>query len=240
MDEPASGLTVPPAPPATPAPSARALAPLAVPSPAPPADPPLPATPPAPGRHLDAAARQWRPAVVWYWLCLLMLIAGIAWPVIGMRETNARIAAFQRVPLPAGGRILLPHAGMYVISYETADTPLRAIPAFRVTARQVTRGLRVRLVPDPSGAVYAAGPRQGIVVLDMKVSGPGTVMLGAPGAPASPGGSGLAVGSRLPGFVPAVVPGIALLLGGIAGIVLVATLRSRSALMRIRYPSLVP
>lgn len=181
-----------------------------------------------------------RAGALWYWAALLVLLAGMAWPLLGVRATDQRIASLQRVALPAGGRVVLPHAGTYVVSYEAPGAADRAVPGFRVRARPAGPSLRVSLRLDPSGDVYASGPVEGVAVLDLTVSGPGTVVLDGPGAPAVPGGSALAVGSPLPGFLVTVLPGIGLMLLGVGGIILVATLRSRGAVKRVRYRSLVP
>ena len=190
-----------------------------------------PVTVPRPGRRAGA---------LWYWAALLVLLAGMAWPLLGVRAADQRIASLQRVPLPAGGRISLPHRGTYVVSYEARDAADRKVPSFRVRARPLGPSLRVGLRPDSRGDEYASGPIEGVAVLELTASGPGTVYLDGPAAPAVPGGSALAVGSPLPSFPVTVLPGIGLMLLGIGGIVLVATLRSRGAVKRVRYRPLAP
>jgi hypothetical protein len=185
-----------------------------------------PVTVPRPARRLG---------VVWYWAALLVLLAGMAWPLLGVRATDLRIGSLQRVALPAGGRVTLPHRGSYVISYEARGAAGGHVPSFLVRARPVTRALTVSLRLDPSGDVYASGRVQGVAVLDLTVSGPGSVYLDGPGAPAAPGGSSLAVGAPLPGYQVTVLPGIGLMLLGIGGIILVATLRSWGVVKRVRY-----
>lgn len=181
-----------------------------------------------------------RPGRLWYWLALLALCAGIAWPLLGVRTTDMKVRALQRVPLPAGGRVVLPHAGSYVINYEAHGASEGTVPPFRVQARPLTPGLTVTLLGNSSGTFYSFGTAEGIAVLNLKVSRAGAVFLAGRGAPAVPGGSELAVGPPLPGFMLAVMPGIGLMFLGIGGIIAVATLRSRGALMRVRYPSLSP
>ena len=181
-----------------------------------------------------------RAGVLWYWAALVVLLAGMAWPLLGVRATDQRIASLQRVALPAGGRVVLAHAGTYVVSYEAPGAADRAVPGFRVRARPLGASLRVSLRLDTSGGVYATGPVEGIAVLDLTASGPGAVYLDGPGAPAVPSGSALAVGSPLPGLLVTVLPGIGLMLLGVGGIILVATLRSRGAVKRVRYRSLAP
>lgn len=194
------------------------------------------------GQLADGTAppRRSRPGRFWYWLAVLALCAGIGWPLAGMRVTSMKIHALQRVPLPAGGQIALPHAGTYVISYEAAGTADGAVPSFRVRARAVTPALKPSLLGNASGTVYSSGPEEGIAVLDLKVSRAGAVFLDGPGAPRVRGGSWLAVGPALPGFMLTVMPGIGLMFFGIGAIIVVATLRSRGSLMRVRYPSLTP
>jgi hypothetical protein len=168
-----------------------------------------------------------RAGLAWYWLALLILL--------GVRATDLRIASFTRVPLPAGGRVSLPHGGTYVIDYEAAGASEGILPHFRVRARPLTPSLRVGLQVNTSDDMYGAGRIEGIAVLNLKVSGPGRVYLDGPGAPAVAGGSALAVGPGLPGFQVTVMPGIGLMLLGIGGIILTATLRSRGAVKRVRY-----
>ena len=181
-----------------------------------------------------------RAGALWYWAATLVLLAGMAWPLLGVRATDQRIASLQRVALPAGGRVILPHRGTYVVSYEARGAADAPVPSFRVRARPLGPSLRVSLRLDSSGGVYATGPAEGVAVLDLTASGPGTVYLDGPAAPAVPGGSALAVGAPLPGFRVPVLPGIGLMLLGIGGIILVATVRTRGAVKRVRYRSLAP
>lgn len=202
---------------------------------------PAPGTPGPGAQRPASAAPPWRrrsrqPGQAWYWLAVLILLAGTAWPLLGIHAANQRIAELQRVPLPAGGRVRLPRAGTYVINYEARAAVEGRAALLRVTARSVTPALRVSLLANSSGAVYTAGRHEGIAVLGLRVSRPGTVALGSRDTPAVPGRSFLAVGPALPGFMLTVMPGIGLMLLGIAGIIAVATLRSRDALMRVRYP----
>ncbi len=192
-----------------------------------------------PARPVTAPRPARRAGALWYWVAVLVLLAGMAWPLLGVRAADQRIASLQRVPLPAGGRVSLPHRGTYVVSYEARGADGH-VPSFRVLARPASPALRVSLRLDTGGDVYAAGPIEGVAVLDLTVSGRGTVYLAGPRAPAVPGGSALAVGAPLPGFLVTVLPGIGLMLLGIGGIILVATLRSRGAVKRVRYRSLVP
>ena len=181
-----------------------------------------------------------RAGALWYWAAVLVLLAGMAWPLLGVRVTDQRIASLQRVALPAGGRVSLPHGGTYVVSYEARGAADRPVPSFRVRARPLGPSLRVSLHLDSSGGVYTSGPAEGVVVLDLTASGAGTVYLDGPAAPAVPGGSALAVGPPLPGFPVTVLPGIGLMLLGVGAVILVATVRSRGAVKRVRYRSLAP
>jgi hypothetical protein len=205
-------------------------------------------TSPAPGltRPAPAAFRpvtvprpRHRAGLAWYWLALLILLAGMAWPLLGVRATDLKIASLTRVPLPAGGRVRLPHGGSYVINYEAAGASEGTLPHFRVRARPLTPSLRVGLQVNTSDDMYGTGRTEGIAVLNLTVSGPGTVYLDGPGAPAVAGGSALAVGPGIPGFLVTVVPGIGLMLLGIGGIILTATVRSQGAVKRVRYRSIV-
>lgn len=184
--------------------------------------------------------RKPRPARFWYWPAVLVILAGLAWPLLGTRADDVRIRSFPRVALPAGGRVALPHGGTYVVYWEGEGASEGNVPAFTVRVRPVTPALTADLQTDSSGATYASGATEGAAVLYLKLSGPGTVFLSGPGAPDIPGGSALAVGSSLPSFLVTIMPGPGLMLLGIGGIVLVATLRSRGAIKRVRYRALLP
>jgi hypothetical protein len=52
-----------------------------------------------------------RPGRVWYWVALLVFLAGAAWLVLGLVMLNSQIDSFQRVALPGKGEISLDHRG---------------------------------------------------------------------------------------------------------------------------------
>ena len=79
-----------------------------------------------------------RPGRVWYWVALLVLLAGAAWLVVGLVRVNNQIDSFQRVALPGTGEVSLDHSGGYVIYYEGAGAADGDIPAFNVTVTPVS------------------------------------------------------------------------------------------------------
>jgi hypothetical protein len=178
-----------------------------------------------------------RPGPAWYALTLLILFAGMAWPLLGVRATDMRIAAFQRVPAAAGGDIALPRSGRYLVYYERAGTGQPPLPGFGIRARPVSPALTVRVTGPPGLNWYDSSGSEGAAVAVLTVTGPGTITLSAPGAP--PGGQ-LAVGARLPSRLLVILPGIGLMLAGVAGIVLLAGLASRRGIRRVRYPGRTP
>src|SRR5215475_10133472 len=61
---------------------------------------------------------QVRPGRVWYLAALAVLLAGVAWMVLGLISVSHQVDSFPRVPLPAGGTVVLDHSGGYVVYYE--------------------------------------------------------------------------------------------------------------------------
>ena len=64
-----------------------------------------------------------RPGRVWYWVALLVFVAGVAWLVLGLVLFNGRIDSFQRVAAARTGEVSLDHSGGYVIYYEGPGPP---------------------------------------------------------------------------------------------------------------------
>src|SRR2546430_8890365 len=109
---------------------------------------------PAPGGGPDAAPAaapkaKIRPGRIWYLVALLVLLAGVAWLVVGLLSISSRVDSFPRVAIPAGGQITLDHSGDYVIYYEGPGAQSGQIPAFRVRVTPASPGA-ARAAPGPS------------------------------------------------------------------------------------------
>lgn len=197
---------------------------------------------PAPGGGPDAAPAaapkaKIRPGRIWYLMALLVLLAGVAWLVVGLLSVSSHIDSFPRVAIPAGGQITLDHSGGYVVYYEGPGAQSGQIPAFRVRVTPASAGAAVqRLGPYNSSVTYAFGSHQGRAVLSMQVGHPGRFRVETPGGGNVPAGSGLAFGDSIVGGVAGTaLPSALLILAGIVALVvifiirIVKTSRERSA-----------
>jgi hypothetical protein len=141
-----------------------------------------------------------QPGRVWYWVALLVLLAGAAWLVLGLVMLNSQIDSFQRVAMPGKGEVSLDHSGGYVIYYEGPGAAAGNVPAFDLTVTPVSAPATVQSLEPYSGSVtYSFGSREGRAVLALEVARPGRFLIEAPGAPAVAGGSSLALGPASPG-----------------------------------------
>jgi hypothetical protein len=178
-----------------------------------------------------------RPGRIWYLVALLVLLAGVAWLVVGLLSISSRVDSFPRVAIPAGGQITLDHSGDYVIYYEGPGAQSGQIPAFRVRVTPASAGAAVQsLGPYNSSVTYAFGSHQGRAVLSMRVGHPGRFRVETPGGGNVPVGSGLAFGDSIVGGVAGTaLPSVLLILAGIVALLvifiirIVKTSRARSA-----------
>jgi hypothetical protein len=178
-----------------------------------------------------------RPGRIWYLVALLVLLAGVAWLVVGLLSISSRVDSFPRVAIPAGGQITLDHSGNYVIYYEGPGAQSGQIPAFRIRVTPASAGAAVQsLGPYNSSVTYAFGSHQGRAVLSMRVGHPGRFRVETPGGGNVPVGSGLAFGDSIVGGVAGTaLPSVLLILAGIVALVvifiirIVKTSRARSA-----------
>jgi hypothetical protein len=183
-----------------------------------------------------------RPGRVWYWVALLVFLAGAAWLVVGLFTLNNKIDSFQRVALPGTGMVSLDHSGGYVIYYEGPGAADGNIPAFDVT---VTPGWAPAAVESldtySSGLTYSFGSREGRAVLTLTVAQPGRFLIGAPDAPAVSGGSSLAVGPSIAGGIMRIaVPATVAIIGAVGGAITIALVRrSRAKRARPQAPDAV-
>jgi len=178
-----------------------------------------------------------RPGRIWYLVALLVLLAGVAWLVVGLLSISSRVDSFPRVAIPAGGQITLDHSGDYVIYYEGPGAQSGQIPAFQVRVTPASAGAAVQsLGPYNSSVTYAFGSHQGRAVLSMRVGHPGRFRVETPSGGNVPVGSGLAFGDSIVGGVAGTaLPSVLLILAGIVALVvifiirIVKTSRARSA-----------
>ncbi|MEU4295589.1 hypothetical protein AB0E63_45860 [Kribbella sp. NPDC026596] len=179
-----------------------------------------------------------RPGRVWYWVALLVFVAGLAWLLLGLVLLNNRIDSFERVAVPGQGEVSLDHSGSYVIYYEGPGAAAGNVPAFDLTVTPVSAPAEVQSLEPHSGSVtYSFGSREGRAVLTLEVTQPGKFLIKAPGAPAVAGGSWLAVGSSIAGgIVRVVVPSVVAMLAAVGGAIAVALVRHSRA-KRARSPA---
>ena len=159
-----------------------------------------------------------RPGRIWYLAGAVLLLAGVAWLVFGFVSLSSKVDAFSRVPLPAGGTVVLNHSGGYVVYYEGAGAASGQIPSFNVRIAPVAPPATVGSLRSYAASVtYTIGAHQGRAVLTLQVVHPGKFLVQTSGATAVAGGSDLAFGSSIAGgIVGTVVLSVGLIFLGIA------------------------
>jgi hypothetical protein len=172
-----------------------------------------------------------RPGRVWYWVALLVLLAGAAWLVLGLVRLNNQVDSFQRVAVPGTGEVSLDHSGGYVIYYEGAGAATGDIPAVNVTVTPVSAPAAVQSLDAFSGSLYyRIGSREGRAVLSLEVAQPGRFVVKAVAAPTVAAGSSLAVGSSVAGSIVRIaVPSVVAILAAIGGAIAIAIVRRSRA-----------
>jgi hypothetical protein len=187
--------------------------------PVPPAKPPVAATPPA----------KLPPTRVWYWVALVVFLAGAGWLGGGLYLLSEQIDSFQRVALPGEGEVSLDHSGGYVIYYEGPGASEGNVPSFTVNVTPLSDSAAVQNLEAYGGGLnYSFGSRAGRAILTLQVASPGRFLIEARDAPAMPGGSSLAIGSSVAGsIVRIVLPALVLMLAAIGGAIALAIVRRR-------------
>ena len=132
-----------------------------------------------PATASEAPPARLRPGRVWYWVALLVFVAGWAWFVLGLVLLNGRIDSFQRVAVPGSGEVSLDHSGEYVIYYEGLGAAEGNIPPFDVTVNPAAAPAAVQSLDVHSGVgmSYSFGAREGRAVLTLEVAQPGTFVI---------------------------------------------------------------
>lgn len=191
---------------------------------------------PAPGYGAPAGQKV-RPGRVWYLVALAVFAAGVAWLIVGVMSVLSTVNDLQRVPLPGGGTVSLPHSGSYTIYYEGPGAQSGDIPSFHVRVTAASSGAAVSGLAQYGATVtYHIGSHQGRAVFTLHVTSPGTFTVTAAGAPAS--GADLAIGGSIgSGIVSALLPAIPLIILGALGAVMLLVIRIvRSRSPRRGYP----
>jgi hypothetical protein len=146
-----------------------------------------------------------RPGRAWYLVALAVIVAGVAWLLVGLGTLNGQINSFQRVALPGNGEITLTHSGAYVIYYEGPSARFGNAPAFTFQLRPLSASAAVQSITLSSGSGSVSyGSHADTAVLNLTIARPSRFLLQAR-APAAPAGSRLAVGGSIEGFVPRAV-----------------------------------
>jgi hypothetical protein len=111
-----------------------------------------------------------------------------------------------------------------VVYYEGPGAQSGQIPAFRI---QVAPASAVRSLARYNGSLtYGIGSHQGTAVLTMQVSRPGRFTVETPGQNSLPAGSDLAFGDSIAGgIVGPIIIGVLLILGGLAGLIVILIIR---------------
>jgi hypothetical protein len=171
---------------------------------------------------LAAPPARLRPGRVWYLVALAVIVAGVAWLLVGLAAFNGQIDSFQRVALPGNGEITLTHGGGYVIYYEGRGAAAGNAPVLTVRLRPLSASAAVQSITPAGSFSFSFGSHADTAVLNLQIAHPGRFLLQA----RAPAGSRLAVGSGVGGSLARViVPFIALIVVGVCGVVAVAFIR---------------
>jgi hypothetical protein len=170
-----------------------------------------------------------RPGRVWYWVALVVFLAGAAWLAVAFVMIIGRVDSFQRVPFPGTGVISLARGG-YVVYYEGPGASSGNVPEGDVRVLPLSGSASAGSMASYSGSLtYQFGSHTGAAIATLQITGPGTFRVRATSSGALPGGQ-LAFGSSIAGgIVVAAVGASVLMLAGIVGAVVVAIIRHTRA-----------
>jgi len=182
-----------------------------------------------------------RPGRAWYLLALALLVGGVAWLVLAFGAFDNQVNSMQRVPLPQGGQVSLPHSGGYVLYYEGPGADSGRFGSFNVRISPASPTAVVGSLHEYSATVtYAVGSHRGRAVLSLQVTRPGNFHVAISGSP--PSGSDLAFGPSVAGSIVRIVLPTILLIGGgfTLGLVLLIVRIVRRSRQRALFASGVP
>lgn len=186
-----------------------------------------------------------RPSKTWYLLAALLVVAAIAWLVLGLllgfRSLSRRIDGFQRAQIPGQTQVSLAEPGGYVIYYEAPGASAEgfSVPSVHVNLFRADNGEPVQLSLYGGRLTYSVSGHQGRAVATFHVDQPGQFMLESIGTP--PGPASLAVGRGIGGaiagaVVRSVLGTVVLFFGGVVLAVVVAV-RRRAARRAAPWPA---
>jgi hypothetical protein len=169
--------------------------------------------------------RKLRPGRIWYVVALAVLAAGIAFLAHGFASLAGTVDGLQRVSLPAGGTVSLPHGGGYIVYYEGPGARDGNIPFFHVNIAPASPGAAVaRLARYGATVTYDIGSHQGRAVLSLRVPHAGRYAVTTTGP--APANADLAFGGSIGGgIVSLLLPAIPLIIVGFVATLLLFILR---------------
>jgi hypothetical protein len=169
------------------------------------------------------------PARSWYWLALVVFLAGLGWMGGGLYRLFDEIDSLQRVAIPGEGEVTLDR-GDYVIYYEGPGAAAGSVPAITVTVTPVSPSAAVKDIEEYGDSVtvtYNWGSHEGRAAFTLEIAGPGRFLIEAPDG-AMPTGSSLAIGSSIGrSIVETVLPALVLMVAAIGGAIALAIVRRR-------------
>ena len=167
------------------------------------------------------------PARRWYWLSLVVFLAGLGWIGGGLYRLSDQIDSLQRVSIPGEGKVTLDR-GDYVIYYEGPGAAAGNVPAITVNVTPLSPSAAAEHLEVYAGSVtYSWGSHEGRAVFTFEVAGPGSFLIEAPDG-AMPTGSSLAVGSSIArSIIGTVLPALVLMVVAIGGAIALAIVRRR-------------
>jgi hypothetical protein len=176
-----------------------------------------------------------RPGRIWYLVDLAVFAAGLAWLITSIFAFAGTIDGFQRVPMPAGGKVHLGHTGGYIVYYEGPGAQNGRFPSFFMRVTPASSGASVAshsLRQYGSSLTYNVGSHHGRAIFTMNITGPGTFAVTISGTPAP--GSDLAFGGSIArGIVGLIVPAVPLMVLGFFGWLVLFIIRiARKSSMR--------
>jgi hypothetical protein len=167
-----------------------------------------------------------RPGRIWYVLTLAVLVAGIAWLVVGLVSVASAIDGLQRVPVPGHGTVSLTNSGGYTIYYEGPGARTGSISPFHVNVVPASPGAAVAsLTQYGSSVTYNFGSRNGRAVLSLQIKHPGRFAVTTTGT--EPPNADIAIGAGIgSSIVKALLPAIPLIILGFGASLLLFIFRT--------------
>ena len=185
-----------------------------------------------------------RPGRIWYWVALVVFLAGVAWWVVSFAAVTGRVDSFQRVPFPGTGVISLTR-GNYVLYYEGRGAASGTVPEGHIhmdSLFEPAAGVVMTVTPYSTSLIYQFGSHVGAAAGTVQIPVSGRYLVRSTSS--APRGGQLAFGSSIARWlagavVPAaVVPAAVLMLAGVVGAVVLGIIRHKR-LKRAPLPQLL-